>query len=43
MRTNQRTVLFGFEVDAVVEVPRGAWPTGSAPDYGADTEAVKRY
>jgi glutaconate CoA-transferase subunit A len=42
-RTNERTVLFGFEVDAVVEVGRGAWPTGSAPDYGADTEAVKRY
>jgi len=39
-RTAERTVLFGFEVDAVVEAPHGAWPTASAPDYGADLEAI---
>ncbi len=40
-RTAERTVLFGFEVDAVVEAPRGAWPTASAPDYGPDVEAIR--
>ena len=39
----ERTVLFGFEVDAVVEAPGGAWPTGSAPDYGADLSAVRTF
>lgn len=39
-RTAERTVLFGFEVDAVIEAPRGAWPTASAPDYGPDVEAI---
>src|SRR5262245_11479446 len=32
-RTADRTVLFGFEVRAVVEAPRGASPTGSPSDY----------
>jgi glutaconate CoA-transferase subunit A len=32
----ERTVLFGFEVDAVVEAPRGAWPTASPYTYTAD-------
>jgi glutaconate CoA-transferase subunit A len=40
-RTAERTVLFGFEVAAVVEAPRGAWPTASAPDYGADAAAMR--
>jgi glutaconate CoA-transferase subunit A len=40
-RTADRTVLFGFEVDTVVEVPGGAWPTASAPDYAADAEAMR--
>ncbi len=40
-RTAERTVLFGFEVDAVIEAPGGAWPTGSAPDYGADLQAIR--
>ena len=39
----QRTVLFGFEVDAVIEAPGGAAPTGSAPDYGADLPAVRAF
>jgi glutaconate CoA-transferase subunit A len=39
----QHTVLFGFEVDAVIEVPGGAAPTGSAPDYGADLPAVRAF
>jgi glutaconate CoA-transferase, subunit A len=40
--TAERTVLLSFEVDAVVEVPRGAWPTASPPDYPADPAAVRR-
>jgi glutaconate CoA-transferase, subunit A len=36
----ERTVLFSFEVDAVVEVPRGAAPCASPPDYGADLAGV---
>ena len=39
----ERTVLFGFEVDAVVPAPGGAWPTASAPDYGADLTAVRAF
>jgi glutaconate CoA-transferase subunit A len=41
--TAERTVLFAFEVDAVVEVPGGAAPTGSAPDYGADLPEVRAF
>lgn len=40
-RTAERTVLFGFEVDAVIEAPRGAWPTASPPDYSADPAAMR--
>ncbi len=36
-------LLFSFEVDAVVEAPRGAWPTGVPGLYGADVEAVRAY
>ena len=38
-----RTMLFSFEVDAVVEAPRGAWPTALPGSYGADLEAVSAY
>lgn len=38
--TAERTALFAFEVDAVVEVPGGAAPTGSPPHYGVDHAAV---
>ena len=34
------TVLFGFEVDAIVELPGGAAPTSSPPAYAADMRAV---
>jgi glutaconate CoA-transferase subunit A len=37
------TRLFGLEVDAVVEVPGGAWPTASPPLYQEDPETLKRY
>lgn len=37
---SERTALFSFEVDAVVEAPRGAVPSGSPPDYAADEAAV---
>ena len=37
------TRLFGFEVDTLVEVPRGAWPTASPPDRAEDADALKRY
>jgi glutaconate CoA-transferase subunit A len=36
-RNPDRTVLPGFAVDAVVEVPYGAHPTSLFPDYGYDT------
>lgn len=37
------TRLFGFEVDAVVHAPRGAWPTGSLPSYHTDDDAIGAY
>ena len=37
------TRLFGFEVDAVVHAPRGAWPTASPPGYEEDGDAVAAY
>lgn len=37
------TRLFGFEVDAVVHVPDGAWPTASPPTYEEDEEAISAY
>lgn len=36
-------LLFSFEVDAVVELPQGAWPTALPGRYGADLEAVRAY
>ena len=35
------TLLFSYEVDAVVEAPRGAWPTAVPGLYGGDLEAVR--
>lgn len=43
VQANRRTLLFGFEVDAVVVLPNGARPTavpGSYPSYGS---ALSRY
>lgn len=37
-RHPERTVLPGFKVDAVVEVPNGAHPTSMYPNYGYDTQ-----
>lgn len=37
------TRLFGFEVDAIVELPGGAWPTGSSPSYHPDDEVLAAY
>ncbi len=38
--SSEATVLFGFEVGAVVQTERGAWPTASPPDYGPDRERL---
>jgi acyl CoA:acetate/3-ketoacid CoA transferase len=37
-RHPERTVLPGFIVDAVVEVPHGAHPTSFFPNYGYDSQ-----
>lgn len=37
---SERTMLFSFEVDVVVEAPRGAAPAASPPDYDVDRAAV---
>ncbi len=37
------TRLFAFEVDAVVEIPGGSWPTSSAPSYEKDLPALTEY
>ncbi len=39
----ERTVLFEYEVDAVVEAPRGAYPTGFFPLYQPDMKHMKSY
>ncbi len=39
----QLTVLFGAEVDAVVEAPGGSWPTASPPAHDEDHHAVAAY
>lgn len=36
----QHTVLYPFDIDALIEVPGGAAPTSSPPDYAADLEMV---
>jgi glutaconate CoA-transferase, subunit A len=40
---NDRTLLFGFEVDVVVEVPRGAAPTALPGRYDPDLAGLRRY
>ena len=39
----EHTRLFGFEVDAVVGIPGGAWPTSSPPLHEVDAAAIGRY
>jgi glutaconate CoA-transferase subunit A len=40
LAASQHTILHPFEVDVLVEVPGGAAPTASPPDYGADLASV---
>jgi glutaconate CoA-transferase subunit A len=40
VRDRARVALIGREVDQVVELPRGAWPTGLHPRYGPDVEHI---
>lgn len=40
---NRRTLLFGFEVDAVVVLPDGARPTALPGKYSAAVNALSRY
>lgn len=42
-RQPERTVLPGFAVDAVVEVPYGAHPTSLFPNYGYDAAMHRRW
>ena len=37
------STLPGFLVDAVVEAPRGCWPTASHGNYSYDEDAIKEY
>jgi glutaconate CoA-transferase subunit A len=39
----RRAVLSRTWVDGLVHVPRGAWPTGCHPHYGADLAVVSRW
>lgn len=41
--TDHLTRLFGFEVDLVVQAPRGAWPTASPPTHDVDEPVVAAY
>lgn len=38
-----RVTIPAFQVEQVVEVPRGAWPTGCAGRYGHDAAAIQQY
>lgn len=40
---SELTRLFGFEVDLLVHVPGGAWPTACPPVYGEDEMALHAY
>ena len=42
-KISTRTVIFNWEVDAVVEVPGGAHATGFAPNYEPDINHLSRY
>lgn len=37
------TQLFPVDVDAIVHVPRGAWPTSCRPSYDHDTDGLVAY
>ena len=37
------TKLFPVNVDAVVEIPGGSWPTSSRPGYAEDAAALRSY
>jgi glutaconate CoA-transferase subunit A len=39
----ERTKLFGFEVDLLVESPRGAWPGTMPPLYHEDEEWLREH
>ena len=39
----EHTRLFGFEVDMVVELPGGSWPTSSPPEHEVDEAAIGAY
>jgi len=41
--TPEHTRIFGFEVDMVVELPRGSWPTSSPPQHDVDEGAIGAY
>jgi glutaconate CoA-transferase subunit A len=43
LAANRRTLLFGFEVDAVVVLPGGARPTALPGGYSAAGQAISRY
>jgi glutaconate CoA-transferase subunit A len=43
LAANRRTLLFGFEVDAVVVLPNGARPTALPGKYSAAVNGVSRY
>jgi glutaconate CoA-transferase subunit A len=43
LAANRRTLLFGFEVDAVVVLPDGARPTALPGNYSAAVNVVSRY
>jgi glutaconate CoA-transferase subunit A len=43
LAANRRTLLFGFEVDAVVLLPDGARPTALPGYYPSDVTALNRY
>jgi glutaconate CoA-transferase subunit A len=43
VRANRRTLLFGFEVSAVVVLANGARPTAVPGCYGTDVAALGRY
>ena len=43
VEANRRTLLFGFEIDAIVLLPNGARPTGLPGCYASDVNALSRY
>lgn len=43
VQANRRTILFGFEIDAIVPLPGGARPTAMPGCYPGDLSALGRY